>query len=68
MRYRIKNTSGIQHRVRVVPKTNTSTISIPEEPINPTLALDESGTLQVCLSVEDVERPFFAYRLDPMPA
>lgn len=68
MRYRIKNTSGIQQRVRVVPKTATSTISIPDEPINPTLALDAAGSLQVCLSVEDVERPFFAYRLDPMPS
>lgn len=63
MRYRIKNIAGIQHRVRIVPKTSSSTISIPDEPINPTLALDASGALQFCLSMEDVERPFFIYQL-----
>ena len=63
MRYRIKNVEDTQHRVRIVPKTSSSTISIPDEPINPTLALDASGSLQFCLSMEGVERPFFIYPL-----
>lgn len=67
MRYRVKNTEDTQHRVRIVPKTSSSTISIPDEPINPTLALDASGALQFCLSMEDVERPFFIYQLFRRP-
>ena len=67
MRVRIKNVSGQSRRVRIVPKTPQSTITIPDQPTNPTLALDESGALQVCLSMENTARPIFIYYLPDVP-
>ena len=49
MKYDISNLSGINRRVRLVPRDG-ATVTLPEVTVNPTLLIEEDGSFAFCLA------------------
>ncbi len=66
MRIYVRNRSGEDQRVVLIPKTEAAEVKIPNPPVNRTLEVDEEKRVMFCLAprVSDPV-PFLAYEFYP---